>query len=265
LTGTLNAARFGAVSIDDSKTSSLSATKLTTGTISASRIGNNAIDNTKISDLDAAKLIGTINNDRLNSVPAAKIANGLIDAQIVDLDASKFTGILPLARLPTIPSISLDLGEGLQSTGTSVSVNYDDTAVIVNGSNQLGVKEGGINTAQMAENSVIGSKLPSDITINTTSTITATTSTASSDKRLKENIGCMDDSLNKVCAMEGVSYSFKPSPNEVRSGLIAQDLEHICSELVNHDEKDMLSVNYIDIIPYLIESIKELKEMIDMK
>jgi hypothetical protein len=106
------AAAAAAAFLLDSKISSLSATKLTTGTLSASRIGNNAIDNTKISDLDAAKLIGTINNDRLNSVPAAKIANGLVDAQIVDLDASKLTGLLPLARLPNIPSTSLDLGGG---------------------------------------------------------------------------------------------------------------------------------------------------------
>jgi hypothetical protein len=94
---------------------------------------------------------------------------------------------------------------------------------------------------------------------------TPPSSPSSSDRRLKENFETMDDALDKVCAMEGVCYNFKTSPNDKRSGLIAQDLENICPELVNHDDSDMLSINYIDIIPYLIESIKELKEKLDSK
>ena len=63
--------------------------------------------------------------------------------------------------------------------------------------------------------------------------------------------------------MNGVSYTFKTSPSELRSGVIAQDLELICPELVKHNDNDMLSVNYTDIIGYLIEAIKELNEKVD--
>ena len=68
----------------------------------------------------------------------------------------------------------------------------------------------------------------------------------------------MDDPLEKVLAMEGVTYNFKANKKERRSGVIAQDLELICPELVKEDKKGMRSVNYIDIVPYLIEAIKEM-------
>ena len=41
--------------------------------------------------------------------------------------------------------------------------------------------------------------------------------------------------------------------------MIAQEVQKIFPELVNTDEKGFLSVNYIGLIPHLIEAVKELK------
>ena len=84
-----------------------------------------------------------------------------------------------------------------------------------------------------------------------------------SDIRLKENVKGLKSPLEKVCNMEGYNYNFKSNPDVPRSGLIAQELEQVVPELVETDEKGMKSANYIDVIPYLIESIKELKQMIE--
>ena len=198
------------------------------------------------------------------SILADKLDGNIPDSKIAGLSATKLTGIINNDRLFNVPASKLNTGEGLEAVGDKTAVAYDDTTISIS-SNQLHIKDDGVNTAQIANDAINGDKLKYDIVISTSGSITATTFTASSDKRLKENIEDVDDALDKVCAMEGVTYNFKANPEEKRAGVIAQDLENVCPELVQHDSKGMLSVNYIDIIPYLIESIKELKEMVTKK
>jgi hypothetical protein len=262
LTGTLSVSRIADSSLANSKISDLNASKLT-GSVSADRIASSSITDSKISAVSATKLTGTIDNARLSSIPSSVLAGSIPDSKITALSAAKLTGSLPLSSIPTITAAKVELGEGLAASGDKVAVNYDDSSIGVNASEKLIIKDSGVDTSQIKDDAVNGNKLSNDITISTTSTITATTFTASSDRRLKENIKGMDNSLDKVCAMAGVSYNFKTNPDQKRSGLIAQDLEAICPDLVQHDDRDMLSVNYIDIIPYLVESIKELKEKLD--
>jgi len=79
--------------------------------------------------------------------------------------------------------------------------------------------------------------------------------TAYSDARLKENVATIENALNKVCSMRGVTFT---KDGELSSGVIAQELEKIAPELVQDGEYK--SVAYGNIVGYLIESIKELKE-----
>ena len=254
LAGSISASNL-AGSIPDSKITDLDASKLT-GTLASARIANSSLGNDQISALSATKLsTGTLPMDRITS-------GAILDDKINDLSASKLTGTLSNDRLSNVPATKLDLALGLSSSGTSLKIDYDDGTIGISAESELFVKNLGIDTAQLANDSVNGSKLTDDITILTTSTITASTFTSSSDKRLKENIEDVEDALDKVCAMEGKIYNFKSKPEEKRAGVIAQDLSIICPELVKEDDKGMLSVNYTDVIPYLIEAIKELKEKI---
>lgn len=79
--------------------------------------------------------------------------------------------------------------------------------------------------------------------------------TAYSDARLKENVATIENALNKVCSMRGVTFT---KDGALSSGVIAQELEKIAPELVQDGEYK--SVAYGNIVGYLIESIKELKE-----
>jgi hypothetical protein len=81
--------------------------------------------------------------------------------------------------------------------------------------------------------------------------------TAFSDERLKSNIKTLDGS--KVFDMRGVSYTKEGKEN---SGVIAQELEKVAPELV-FDSGEYKSVAYGNIVGYLIEAIKLLKEEID--
>ncbi len=82
-----------------------------------------------------------------------------------------------------------------------------------------------------------------------------------SDARLKKNIRRVENALNKLDYLQGYHYSWIETfrNSNTQTGLIAQEVELQMPELVSTDDTGIKSVNYIGMIPYLIEAIKELK------
>lgn len=111
-------------------------------------------------------------------------------------------------------------------------------------------------------NSRIDNKLQdSSITsISVAGTITCNEVLAQSDRTLKENIRDLDceECLDWVDDMQPKTYNFKRQRQQ-RYGLIAQELNTILPNLVNSTQPTM-SINYIELLPILIGSIKQLKE-----
>lgn len=146
---------------------------------------------------------------------------------------------------------------------------------------------GGISNQTFFENGYIGiNALPSNtyrLNVNGNSlfqgNVTATgeiTAYSTSDKRLKENIKSITDSLNIINKLNPVSYNWNYKAKELNPnktdktddvGLIAQDVEKILPNLVHGIYNDEYkSIDYIKIIPYLIGSIQELtKEINELK
>ena len=90
----------------------------------------------------------------------------------------------------------------------------------------------------------------------------------SSDKRLKENITPLSDSLEKISKIRGVEFDWKKNeeihPNEGHDvGVIAQEIEEVLPEVVTTRDSGYKAVKYEKIVPLLIEAIKELKAEID--
>jgi hypothetical protein len=103
-----------------------------------------------------------------------------------------------------------------------------------------------------------------------------------SDGRYKENVRDITNALDKVIKLKGVLYNLKlpdnlndtikndplllkrkASEKADRLGLIAQDVKEIIPEAVYHDDStDIYGIDYIKIIPVLIEAIKEQQAMI---
>jgi len=87
-----------------------------------------------------------------------------------------------------------------------------------------------------------------------------------SDERLKENIKTVDNALDKVSQLKGVTFDWEN--NGVSSaGLIAQDLEKVLPSAVKEQELPLhtnsetyKTVEYSQVTALLIEAIKELKE-----
>jgi hypothetical protein len=121
-----------------------------------------------------------------------------------------------------------------------------------------------------------------------------------SDERLKENIRPLNESLSLLQQLNGVSYFLKTptmrtsiniqsagdnsslsekekqdmaffekwekdlqNSKNLRKGFVAQELRKVFPELVSEDKEGMLSVDYIGLIPVIVESIKEQQQIID--
>jgi hypothetical protein len=82
--------------------------------------------------------------------------------------------------------------------------------------------------------------------------------TAFSDERLKSNIKTIDNALEKVSKLRGVSFD---KDGEKGIGVIAQEVQKVLPEVVL--EGEYLSVAYGNIVGLLIEAIKEQQEQIE--
>jgi hypothetical protein len=100
-------------------------------------------------------------------------------------------------------------------------------------------------------------------------TVTASTLTQTSDKRLKENIRPLeiDKVLSIINSIDTYQYTWKSdtlsTDKKLQYGVIAQELEKILPSIVHTDTKGFKSVNYTALIPFLLEAIKSQQQKID--
>jgi hypothetical protein len=80
-----------------------------------------------------------------------------------------------------------------------------------------------------------------------------------SDRRIKENVEPLEDSLDKIKQLEGVSYNRIEDIEKKREiGFIAQDVQEVVPEIVNyHEDTDTYGVDYDKITALLTEALKE--------
>ena len=93
-----------------------------------------------------------------------------------------------------------------------------------------------------------------------------------SDIRLKEDIEVIDNALDKVKQLKGITYTLKSDGNRL-TGLVAQDLEKVLPEAVyttnsigdsvNEKPEEHLAIQYGNTVGLLVEAIKEQQEQIE--
>ena len=97
-------------------------------------------------------------------------------------------------------------------------------------------------------------------------------STLVSDERLKENVFPLSNSLDKILQLEGISYNrINNDDKRVHLGFIAQQVEPIIPEVVieqilplTGDEETLYkTINYTEIIPHIVEGMKEQQQIIN--
>jgi hypothetical protein len=105
-------------------------------------------------------------------------------------------------------------------------------------------------------------------------TLTCTTFDGPSDINLKTNVNNIDTPLETILKLKGITFEWKEKVIEkepgkrytnlegTKHGFIAQEVEKVLPDLIN-DEKPYKSLNYIEIIPILVEAMKEQQKQID--
>ena len=91
----------------------------------------------------------------------------------------------------------------------------------------------------------------------------AGTLTETSSRRYKENIKPITDQLKKLIQLQGVEYDRKESQNH-EIGLIAEEVNKVYPDLVSkNNEGQTEGIQYSKLTSVLVESIKELKTLVD--
>lgn len=112
----------------------------------------------------------------------------------------------------------------------------------------------GINTG--------GTSQPITARLDTFGVLYANTFTSTSDERLKTNIEKINNPLEILNDINGVTFNWKDG-GDPSVGVIAQDVEKVLPEAVKTDPEGMKSVCYDMLIGVLVEAIKDQQKRID--
>ena len=190
----------------------------------------------------------------ISTLGTVKISSGIITSNIVGGsvtyygDGSKLSNVA--ASISTNTTNQAQYLTYVTSTGPATGFGVTITGLVFNPSfNSLGI--GTTNPT---------SKLYVNGDVFVSGIITATDYDSASDIRLKENIQKIDNPIDKIIRINGVTFDWK-SNNKSSMGVIAQNIEKVLPQLV-HGE-DSKTVNYNGIIGLLIECVKTQQEQID--
>jgi len=140
---------------------------------------------------------------------------------------------------------------------TGKALNVTDTALCLGGTvprAQLDVR----GSALVGGNLGVGTATPA-YTLDVLGNIYASGNIIMySDARLKENIRVIENALDKVCSLNGYTFT-KRGETVHNTGVLAQEVLRVLPEVVHGSEETNYSVAYGNMVGILIEAIKELR------
>ena len=168
--------------------------------------------------------------------------------------------------------ISLTCGSSLYHDGADIELNagYSSDAnggdIILSAGNNSFMGDGGNIILNPGSS---GDGATGNVIVNGSGTYSGTW-TLSSDVRFKKNIQHLENTIDKIEQLNGVSYELRREEFSKKNfsdgrqiGLIAQDVEKVYPELVVTDNEGYKSVAYQNIVAVLIEAVKEQQKSID--
>jgi hypothetical protein len=153
-------------------------------------------------------------------------------------------------------SVEADLRDGITHVGLDTGdyigwTNNTHTSFFVNGGEEM--------------------RLEADGDLHVDGDVIAYSTTIASDERLKDNIEVVEDALDKVKQLRGVTFNRKED-GVASAGVIAQDVEKVLPQAVKEkalplqtgdEETKYKTVNYDALHAILIEAIKELSAKVE--
>ncbi len=157
-------------------------------------------------------------------------------------------------------------------SNSQTSIMYDSTNSIVFGTSSDPSAQTGYSEKMRinpAGNVGIGINNPTANLHVVGTTLAAVWST--SDERYKKNIQTIESPMDKILKLRGVNYEWRH--NEFKDmkfksgkdiGFIGQEVEKILPEVILKDDKGYISVAYSNLLPVVVEALKELKKDHDL-
>lgn len=100
--------------------------------------------------------------------------------------------------------------------------------------------------------------------VGVTGQVTAATVVETSSIVFKENVSPIDNALDKVLQLVGVTYDRKDGSKFNEAGLIAEEVNKVLPNLVSKDDEgNAYGLQYTKLVAYLVESIKTLNTRIE--
>ena len=215
-------------------------------------IGNDKVTTVKI--LDANVTTAKIADNNITTakvldanITTAKIADDAITTAKI-LDANVTTAKLADDSV-TAAKVASDLRAvqyiGLDSTDYMQFTDNTQIDLYINGSNEF--------------------RFEADGDFHADGDVIAYSTTTPSDERLKENVKVIENPLEKLDKLRGVTFDWIDREDKRSGGIIAQELEKVMPELVREvdslkNEDSFKAVDYNGLIGLLIEAVKELSD-----
>jgi hypothetical protein len=179
--------------------------------------------------------------------------------------------------------ILVDDKQGTGNTTNSCNVNgsiprlngtnsYTCSQVFDNGTS-VGVGAISGFTYSSYSGATIGSNVPlssGNVKLEVNGVLRSTMSIVTSDGKLKTDVKDLKEALSIVKSLKGKTYNWSSEfqkksgvDNGRHIGFIAQEIREVLPELVIEDENKQLGVNYTELIPVLVEAIKDQQNQID--
>jgi hypothetical protein len=175
-------------------------------------------------------------------------------ANLTTLNASNLsTGTVATARLATSGTADATTFLRGDSTWASAAVSITDNTATNSTFYPV--------FTSVTTGSIVGANTSSTkLTFNPSSgLLTSTDYNSSSDVTLKENFTQIVNPLDIISQLEGFGFSWKDT-KEKSYGLSAQQVETVLPEIVRVRPDGTKGINYLNLIAFLVEGIKDLKE-----
>ena len=205
-----------------------------------------------------------VNASGISTLGTVKISSGIITSTtgVVTYfgDGSKLSNVG--ASISTNTTNQAQFITYVTGTGSTSGLGVTTTGLVFNpSSNSLGIGTTNPTSKLTVQGNISVSGFSTfSGNVFVSGIITATDFNSASDIRLKENIQKIDNPIDKIIRIEGVTFDWKTN-NKSSMGVIAQNIEKVLPQLV-HGE-DSKTVNYNGIIGLLIECVKTQQEQID--
>jgi hypothetical protein len=242
--------------------------RVTNGTVGSAGLGNFTVSGTT--------LVGPSNSDiTLDPVGTGvlKVAgdaqlNAQGDLRFSDADSSNWVAFQGASTIAsnvtwTLPAADGTAGQALvtNASGTlswatnSVSVS-DETTNATRYLTFAAATSGTVSTVYVSS---------TKFTVNpSTGVLTTVSITESSSIALKENVAPIENALDSIMRLVGVTYDRRDGSKKEEAGLIAEEVNKILPNLVTKDQDgNPDAIHYTKLTAYLIEAVKSLKQEIN--